>query len=101
MGAYAGVARRLDHLATVLLRPPSGHRPPIGLFLVEIRRAGPCRGGVHRLHYISSGGVLSEGYEHGGPGVCLGDGQTWAEAVPPQGGRGDADPADAPIPDLT
>ena len=24
--------------------------PPIGFFLVEIRGAGPCRGGVHTLH---------------------------------------------------
>ena len=27
MGAYAGAARRRVHLAAVLLRPPSGHRP--------------------------------------------------------------------------
>ena len=27
MGAYAGAARRRVHLATVLLRPPSAHRP--------------------------------------------------------------------------
>ena len=27
---------------------------------------------------------------HGGPGVCLGDGQTEDEEVPSQGGRGDA-----------
>ena len=27
MGAYAGAARRRVHLATVLPRPPSGHRP--------------------------------------------------------------------------
>ena len=27
MGAYAGAARRRVHLATVLLRPPFGHRP--------------------------------------------------------------------------
>ena len=27
MGAYGGAARRRVHLATVLLRPPSGHRP--------------------------------------------------------------------------
>ena len=38
----------------------------------------------------ASGGVLSEGYGHGGTGVCLGDGQTEAEGVPSQGGRGDA-----------
>ena len=27
---------------------------------------------------IASGGVLSEGYGHGGPGICLGNGQTEA-----------------------
>ena len=27
---------------------------------------------------VASGGDLSEGYGHGGPGVCLGDGQTEA-----------------------
>ena len=36
---------------------------------------------------VASGGGLSEGYVHGGPGVCLGDGQTEAEGVPSQGGR--------------
>ena len=36
---------------------------------------------------VASYGCLSEGY---GPGVCLGNGQTWAEGVPSQGGRGDA-----------
>ena len=39
---------------------------------------------------VASGGVLSEGYGHGGPGVCLGDDQTEAGAVPSHGGRGDA-----------
>ena len=39
---------------------------------------------------IASGGVPSEEYGHGGPGVCLGDGQTEAEGVSSQGGRGDA-----------
>ena len=29
-------------------------------------------------------------YGRVGPGVCLGDGQTEAEGVPSQGGRGDA-----------
>ena len=33
--------------------------------------------------------ALFEGYGHYGPGVCLGDGQTEAEGVPSQGGRGD------------
>ena len=31
---------------------------------------------------VASGGVLSDGYGHGGPGVCLGDVQTEAEGVP-------------------
>ena len=39
---------------------------------------------------VASGGLLSEGYGHGGPGVCLGDGQTEAEVVSSQGERGDA-----------
>ena len=39
---------------------------------------------------FTSVGVLPEGYGHAGPGVCLGDGQTKAEGVPSQGGRGDA-----------
>ena len=47
---------------------------------------------------VASGGVLSDGYGHGGHGVCLGDGQTKAR-VPSQGGRGDA--LLRRIPDLT
>ena len=39
---------------------------------------------------VASGGVISEGYERGGPGVCLGDSQTEAERVPSLVGRGDA-----------
>ena len=39
---------------------------------------------------LASGGVLSVGYEHDGPGVCMGDGQTEAEGVPSQGGSGDS-----------
>ena len=35
-------------------------------------------------------GGVSERYGHGGPGVCLDDGQTAAEEVLSQGGRGDA-----------
>ena len=31
---------------------------------------------------VATGEGLSEGYEHGGPGVCLGDGRTDAEGVP-------------------
>ena len=44
----------------------------------------------------TSGGVLSEGYGRGAPGVCLGDGQTEAGGLPPQGGRGDALPRRMP-----
>ena len=47
------------------------------------------QGGVHDFMFASGGG-LSEGYGRDGPGVCLGDGQTEAEGVPRQGGRGDA-----------
>ena len=39
---------------------------------------------------VASGGALSEGYGHGRPGVCLGDGQTEAEGIPSEGGGGDA-----------
>ena len=38
---------------------------------------------------VASSRVLYEGYGHDGPGVCLGDGQTQAEGVPSQVGRGD------------
>ena len=63
--------------------------PPIGFFLIEIR--GLDHGeGVSTRFTVASGGVLSEEYGHGGPGVCLGDGQMEAEEVPSQDGRGDA-----------
>ena len=39
---------------------------------------------------VAAGGPLSGGYGHGGPGVSMGDGQTEAEEVPSQGGRGAA-----------
>ena len=63
--------------------------PPIGLYPVSISGLDhaevpfPC-------FMVASGGGLFEGYGHGGPGVCLGDGQTEAGGVPSQGGRGDA-----------
>ena len=31
--------------------------------------------GASKRVMVASGGVLSEGYGHGGPGICLGDGQ--------------------------
>ena len=46
--------------------------------------------GASTRFMVAAGGVLSEGYGHGGPGVCLVDGQTEDEVVPSQGGRGDA-----------
>ena len=39
---------------------------------------------------VASGEVLSEGYGHGCPDICLGVGQTETEGVSSQGGRGDA-----------
>ena len=39
---------------------------------------------------FASAGIISKGYGHGGPGVCLGDGQTEAEEVPLQCARGDS-----------
>ena len=59
----------------------------------------PILSGSKRLptrFVVASGGVLSEGYGHGGPGVCQGDGQTEAEEVPSQGGRGDVTSSAAP-----
>ena len=62
VGAYAGAARRRVHLATVLLRPPSGHRPgrrqarharilQIGLHLTQPRSvwAPPRHGPAPRI----------------------------------------------------
>ena len=46
--------------------------------------------GAFRDFMVASGGVLSEGYGHSGPGVYLGDGQTENEGVTSKGGRGDA-----------
>ena len=48
---------------------------PIGSCHVEIQVVRPRRGAAALLH-VSAGGVLSEGYGHDEPGVCLGDGQT-------------------------
>ena len=39
---------------------------------------------------VASGGAPSEGYGHGGPGVCLSDDQIQAEGVRSQGGLSDA-----------
>ena len=51
--------------------------PPIGFFLVEIQYKGLVHvEGAPTRFMVASGGVLSEGCGHGGPGVCQGDGQT-------------------------
>ena len=65
--AKGGLSKSLIRLKSTM---PTGHGAPTG--------------------FMSSGGILSEGYGHIGPGVCLGDGQTEAEGVPSHGGRGDA-----------
>ena len=51
--------------------------------------AGPCRGAPTSFMF-ASGGIVTEGYGHDEPAVCLGDGQTEADEVPSQGGRGGA-----------
>ena len=59
--------------------------------LQRIPPIGFCPGeGRPRAFVVKSSGVLSEGYGRDGPGVCLSDGQTEAEGIPSQGGRGDA-----------
>ena len=42
-----------------------------------------------KWHPPATGCVLFEGYGHGGPAVCLSDGETETEEVPSQGERGD------------
>ena len=42
--------------------------------------AEPCPGASTGF-MVASGGVLSEGYGPGGPGVCLGDGLTEVQVV--------------------
>ena len=69
-------------LITVDVRPSHS-------FLPRSERMDHVEGASTRF-MVASGGVRSEGYGHGGPGVCLGDGQTEAEGIPSQGGRGDA-----------
>ena len=61
----------------------TGHLNYAGTPIVRLRVCGATYGGPCPLDpvlsgspVVASGGVLSDGYEHGGPGVCLGDGQT-------------------------
>ena len=76
--------RLYGHVARLPAQDPAQR-----FFLVEIRGAGPCRG-APTCFMVASGGVLYKGSGHGGPGVCLGHGQTEAEGVPSQGESGDA-----------
>ena len=73
--------------------------PLIGFFLVEIRGAGPCRGGVYSFK-VALDGVLFEGYGYGAHGVCLGDGQTGRGSTVVRWTRRRAAPAYARIPDV-
>ena len=63
--------------------------PPIGLFLSRSEWLDHAEGASTGF-MVASSGVLSKVYVHWGSGDCLGDGQTEAEVVPSQGGRGDA-----------
>ena len=49
--------------------------PSIGFVLPRFERLDHADWASTGLTFESDG-VLSEGYGHGGPGVCLGDGQT-------------------------
>ena len=60
-----------------MLRESLEKLPLIGFCFVGVRGAEPCRG-PPAWFVVASGGILSEGCGHGGPGVYLGDGQTEA-----------------------
>ena len=68
---------------------PCGGFRPSDSFLSRSEELDHAEGAPTRF-MIASGGVLSEGFAHGGPGICLGDGQTETEGVPSQGERSDA-----------
>ena len=53
-----------------------------------VQRSTWCRINDRKRDFMH-GMVLSAGYEHGRPVVCLDDGQTEAGGIPSQGGRGD------------
>ena len=56
---------------------PCGGSRPSDSFLSRSEWLDHAEGAPTRF-IVESGGVLSEGYGHDGPGVCLGDGQTEA-----------------------
>ena len=70
-----------------------GHLSSLTCWKAGVLARPNCRIWAWRVWRLSGrwpDGGLSEGYGHDGPGVCLGDGQTEAERVRSQGGRGDA-----------
>ena len=68
---------------------PCGGSRPSNTFLSKSEGLVHAEGAPTRF-VVASGGVLSEGYGHDGPGVCLDDDQTEAEGVPSQCGRDEA-----------
>ena len=76
-------ATRLCHVLLHFCTPPR----PSDSFLSRYEGLDHAEGAPTRF-MVASGGVLPEEYGHGGPGVSLGDGQTEAEIVLSQGGRG-------------
>ena len=62
--------------------------PPIESFLVGIREDWPCRWAARAFRGCARWISIQRTWIDVTP-VCLGDGQTEAEGVPSQGGRGD------------
>ena len=96
------ILRRKLYQTTVSVRSSIGYSLchttlRIGFFLVVIPGVDHAEGAPTRF-MVALGGVLSEGYGHG---VCLGDGQTEAEGVTSQGGRGDALLRRIPLPPIS
>ena len=90
MQTYVYGAQTLEHRdLNVMILDFSGRPRPSETFLPRSEEmdqaAGASTGSV-----VATGGVLTERCGSGGPGVCLGDGQTEAEGVPSQEERGDA-----------
>ena len=79
----------MSYYRTFIIPSSSGGSHPTDSVLPRSEELGHAEG-VSTGFVVASGGCLCEGYRHGGPGVCLGDGRTEAEGVPSQGGRGDA-----------
>ena len=88
-----GLKRRLNFYGTMSLRRILGYRWQDRMSNDLVLREGRLRQVtciVRQPNYATFFGVLFEEDEHGGLGVCLGDGQTETEKVPLPSGRGDA-----------